>query len=278
MIYPRGRIAYPIIAGLFLLLFFPALAWLVRSWQVNPYYSHGFLVPLVAALLAWRQWKTVRAEPRRVGTWPGIAATVASLALIVWAMRWQSYAVAAAGAIALLAGILLYLEGWPRLKHWLFPLAFLGLMVPLPFVDLASPWLESFTAGSATAMARFAGIPAVQQGSEISLPGTTLLVGAPCSGLRSMVSMTTVAVVWIYVVEGRLSAKAVLLAAVLPLVTVSNVVRIALLLIIAVAWGPEPALTYYHDWSSPVLFLLALGLLLAVGKILRCNQVRRDIF
>ena len=274
----RVTLAYLIIAGLAILLLYPALAWLATSWAINPYYTHGFLVPLLAALLAWRQWRRVVAEPRQGETWIGISVTVASLAIVVWGMRWQNYVVVSLALVSLIAGILLYLEGWPRLRHWLFPLLFLALMVPLPFVDVASPWLESFAARGATALAHLAGISAVQQGGEITLPNTIIVVAAPCSGLRSLVAMITIGLAWIYVVEGRLVAKALMLVAIVPLVALSNVVRIALLLVVAASFGEEVALTYYHDWSGLVLFLLALGLLLVLGKVLGCSRVRDDIF
>jgi exosortase len=246
--------------------------------MTNPYYSHGFLIPPIVALLAWRQWRHLAAEPRQGNTWLGIAATAASLTTIVWALRWQNHFVAALALSLLLIGILLYLEGWQRLRHWLFPLLFLAFMVPLPFVDLASPWLESFTAQAATTLAQLAGIPAAHSGGEIALPNTTIVVGAPCSGLRSLVTMVTVGVGWVYLVEGKLAAKSLMLAAVIPLVMISNVLRIAILLAVAVLFGEEPALTYYHDWSSPILFLMALALLLVLGKILGCSQIRDDIF
>lgn len=271
-------IAYSLIGALLLLLAYPTLVWLVRSWLSNPYYSHGFLIPPIAALLAWRQWRHLSAEPRQGNSWAGISLMAASLAVVVWALRWQNHFVAALGLVALLIGILLYLEGWARLRHWLFPLLFLAFMVPLPFVDLASPWLESFTARSAAGLASLAGISAVQQGGEITLPNTTIVVGAPCSGLRSLVTMITVAVLWIYIIEGKLAAKLVMLVAVVPLVALSNVLRIAILLVVAVTVGEEAALTYYHDWSSPILFLMALGLLLALGRVLGCYRVREDIF
>ena len=271
-------LSYVLIAVLLALLAYPALVWLVRSWLNNPYYTHGFLIPPIAALLAWRQWRYLRDEPQDGYNWVGLAVTIVSLAVIVWAMRWQNYFVSALALVALLAGLILFLEGWPRFKHWLFPILFLAFMVPLPFVDLASPWLESFTAGSATSLARLVGIDAVQQGGEITLPGTTLIVGAPCSGLRSLVTMVTVGVAWIYLVQGRPVAKAVMLLAIVPLVALSNVLRITLLLVVAELFGEEAALTYYHDWSSPILFLMALGLLLVLGKLLGCSQVREDIF
>jgi exosortase len=273
-----GLVAYAAIAGLLALLFYPALVWLVQSWLSNPYYTHGFLIPPIAALLAWRQWRYLRTEPRRSDSWAGLVLTVASLALVVWAMRWQNYVVATVGLVALLTGILLYLEGWPRLRHWLFPILFLAFMIPLPFIDVASPWLESFTARSATELARLVGISAVQQGGEITLPNTSVVVGAPCSGLRSLVTMVTVGVGWIYLVEGRSWAKALMLIAIVPLVTFSNVLRVAILLVVAVLFGEDVAMSYYHDWSSPILFLMALGLLLVLGRALGCSRIRDDIF
>jgi exosortase len=271
-------VGYLVIAALLAILVYPALVWLVRSWLSNPYYTHGFLIPPIAAFFAWRQWRNLRAEPRQAGTWAGLAVGAAALIAIVWSVYWRNYALTALATVLLLVGILLYLEGWPRLRHWLFPLAFLAFMVPLPFVDLASPWLESFTAQAATSLAHLVGISAAQQGGEITLPNTTLTVGAPCSGLRSLVTMVTVGVAWAYLIEGRLAAKLLMLAAVVPLVAVSNVLRIALLLVVAASMGEQAALSYYHDWSSPILFVLALVLFLAWGRLLGCSRVRDDIW
>jgi exosortase len=276
--YLVGVIAYMRIAGLLGLLLYPVGGWLVRSWLVNPYYTHGFLIPVFAAVVAWRQWRRVKEEPRRGETWAGMGLAGVSLAVVLWAMRWQDYAVVALAIVPLLAGILLYLEGWPRLKPWLFPLLFLTLMVPLPAVDRLSPWMASFTARWAVGLARLVGVAAVQQGGEITLGGGSIVVGAPCSGLRSMVAITTLGIAWIYIVEGRWMAKLALLASLLPLVATANVVRIAGLLAVATLFGHDVALTYYHDWSGLLLFLLAVGSMLGLGKVLGCAQVRDDIW
>jgi exosortase len=271
-------VAYAAIAILLILLAYPALVWLVRSWLGNPYYTHGFLIAPFAMLLAWRQWRHLVVQPRQGSTFVGLLVVSVGLAAIVWAMRWQNYGLASLALISVLIGILLFLEGWPRLKYWLFPLLFLALMIPVPFIDLLSPWLEAFTARSATVLARLMGISAVQQGGEISLPNTTITVGAPCSGLRSLVAMVTIGVAWVYLIQGRLWAKVLMLATILPLVAISNVLRITVLLGVAVLFGEEVALSYYHDWSSPLLFLMTLGLLLLLGKVLGCSRVRDDIF
>jgi len=90
--------------------------------------------------------------------------------------------------------------------------------------------------------------------------------------------MVTVGVGWIYLVEGRSWAKALMLIAIVPLVTFSNVLRVAILLVVAVLFGEDVAMSYYHDWSSPILFLMALGLLLVLGRALGCARIRDDIF
>ncbi|MBN1660590.1 MAG: exosortase/archaeosortase family protein [Anaerolineae bacterium] len=280
---PPGRdwtrsLAYATIAILLGLLFYPVVRWLVRSWLVNPYYSHGFLVPPIAAFFAWRQWPHVAREPRQGSTWPGLILATGGLAAAVWATSWQNYAVAALAIVPLLAGILLYLEGWARLKLWLFPILFLALMVPLPVVDRLSPWMESFTAARAVSLARLLGITAIQQGGEISLPGTAIVVGAPCSGLRSLVTILTVGALWVYLVQGPWLTRLALVGTLVPLVVAANIVRIGSLLAIAAHLGQEVALSYYHDWSGLAFFALVLGAMLILGKVLGCSQIRDDIW
>lgn len=275
----RRRIAaYAAIAALLGLLLYPVAGWLVRSWLANPYYSHGFLIPPMAVFFAWRRWPHMAREPRKGETWPGLALAMAGLAAVVWATQWRNHVVAALAVVPLLAGILLFLEGRARLRPWLFPLLFMALMVPLPIVDRLAPWMEAFTAHGAATVAHVLGLQVVQQGGEISIPGTAIVVGAPCSGLRSLVTIVTIGVAWAYIVEGRLLARLGLLAALLPLTAAANVVRIAGLLVVAARLGEEVALSYYHDWSGIVLFGLVLGAMLLLGKVLGCGRIRDDIW
>ena len=156
-------VAYAAIAALLALLLYPVARWLVTSWLVNPYYSHGFLIPPMAAFFAWRQWPRVAREPRRGETWPGLALAVPGLAAVVWATRWQNHVVAALAVVPLLAGIFLFLEGRARLRPWLFPLLFAALMVPLPIVDRLAPWMEAFTAHGAATVAHLLGLQVVNR-------------------------------------------------------------------------------------------------------------------
>ena len=127
---------YLLLAALLALLAYPAGVWLVRSWLTNPYYTHGLLIPPLAALLIWGQRRALAAQPRQGGSWLGLLTAAVALGVALWAMSWQNYAVALLALVGLTAGLLLYLEGWPRLRLLLFPLLFLALAVPLLLVSL----------------------------------------------------------------------------------------------------------------------------------------------
>jgi exosortase len=273
----KDLIAYVAIALLLVLLTWPALVWLWDSWLGNPYYSHGLLIPPVAAFLAWRQYRKVRQTPRQGGSWVAVVVAVLALASVLWTMLWQNYTFALLAALVLLAAALVYLEGWRRMWPWAFPWLLLAISIPLPFIDSLSPWMESFTAGASASAVRLLGVNVVQRGSELSLPGTTFIVGAPCSGMRSLVAMATLGLIWVYLVQGRAWAKGIMLAAILPLVLVSNGARVAIILALAHFSSVGAALTF-HEWSSPVLFVIALGLLVLLGRTLGCYRLREDIF
>ena len=80
---------YALIAALLILLAYPTFVWLVNSWLSNPYYTHGFLVPLIVGLFLWRQWPQFTAPPRQHGSLVGFLPSVAGLAVDVWAMCWR---------------------------------------------------------------------------------------------------------------------------------------------------------------------------------------------
>ena len=153
----------------------------------------------------------------------------------------------------------------------MFPLTFLLLMVPLPFDVWVAQWLESPTATASTSLVQVLGIPAENKGSLIELPNSKFAVGGVCAGLRSSIALFTLALFVVIVgTPGGARNKAVLLAMVIPLALVANTIRIAVLLIVANAWGTVAAMDYYHDYSSYVFFALALGLLFLLSGGLRC--------
>lgn len=287
------------------LLFAPTLRWLALSWMGNEYYSHAVLVPLISAWLIWRRRDALTrsemappAEPSDAGIdWTTDAAPTPAvetptrrtppktlgLALIavgvgahLMAQPFQYYVVSAFGLVAVIIGLVWTMWGWPVVRAWAFPLLFLLAMVPLPGIERLSPTLEAFTATWAARGAQLLGVAATNLGSQVDLGSAAFTVGAPCSGLRSLVALFTLAVLFAYTVRGPWWAKVALVVLAAPIALLANLVRVSSIFWVAAALGANTALGFFHNFSSPLLFLVAFTLLLAVSRALRVNQLRTD--
>ncbi len=265
----RATLAIWAVVGLGVLLAYRDVwPWLLTQWRDNDYYSHGVLVPLLSAFLLWRS-RGVLAQ-RCTSNW-GYLLVAAGVAGLVAGLWWSAYWIAGLSLPVVIAGLVLALLGPHVFRRWLFPLGFLFLMVPLPFDVWVAQWLETPTASVSTALARLVGVAAENKGSLIELPNAKFAVGGICAGLRSSIALFTLALFVVMVgTPGGAWNRIALLALVIPLALVANTVRIAVLLLVANAWGSEAAMSYYHDYSSYVFFALALGLLILASGGLRC--------
>jgi exosortase len=274
------RIASTGLIGILLLaLFYPTLKWLVGEWLGNDYYSHGPLVPLVSAFLAWRLWVKWPPEQRQIKP-ATIGLLPLSVGLITYlvALLQRAYFAASLAMIVIIVGLVWYLLGTASLRRFAFPIGFLFFMVPLPFVEPLSVPLAQLTGALSAAIVRLFGVPIIVNGAQITLPNAELVVGAQCSGLRSIVTLMTLVALVIFLVEGVWWKKLLLALSSIVIAALGNVIRVASLLVVANIWGADAAFKYYHDYSGIVFFLSALALLLAFSWVLGCREIREDIF
>jgi len=269
----RPRPWWPIVAGLGLaslgaVLFGPALAWLVGSWRVHPYYSHGFLLPPIAAWFAWR------ARAGLTGGRPsdaGLALVSAGLGLHLVAAPWQAHPISIAGLFVVLLGLALLAGGPGALRAAAFPVSLLALAVPLPMVERLAPPLAGAVAHGAALAAGALGVGVVRAGAQLAVGGGAFTVGAPCSGLNSLVALATLGVVLAGTVDAAPWRRLAVVGLAVPLALAANWVRLTGLLWVAGAFGAEAGLAVYHGPASPLLFLVATALLVRGGRALGCD-------
>ncbi len=266
-------ILYALIAVLGVLVLAPTLRWLANEWWSNDYYSHGILVPLISVFFAWRLLPKVERKPSSLGLFLLVAALVIYLAAVFQ----RAYFIAALGMIALFAGLIWYLWGGQALKRMAFPLAFLIFMVPLPFIEASSLPLSLLTGQISTKVVQVMGMDVTVQGASVTLPNANLVVGAQCSGLRSIVALFTLVAVFAYVVEGPWYSKVLIVLSAIPIAILGNIFRVSSLLWVADRWGVEAGFTYYHDYSGIFFFLFAFLCLILLAWLLGCRQIRADI-
>jgi exosortase len=260
--------------------FYPSLVWLVTTWLGSPYYGHGILVPLVSIVLAWRtesalsaESQVARASPLPIGLGLAVLGAVAH-----WlSLRARLYSVSLTGLVLVIAGLVWLWEGRSTLRRHAFSLAFLLLAVPIPRIEALTPPLARTVARYAAVLARGVGIPATVDGARVTLTRTTLAVGAPCSGLSSLVALATLAALYAYLVRGPIVARLVLVALSVPTALGANLVRVLLLLVAAHLGAADVASGPIHALSSPLMYLVALMVLVLCGKVLRCSGLRFDI-
>ena len=252
----------------------PTLRWLANEWWSNDYYSHGVLVPLVSGFFIWRLRPRIERRPSNLG----LLLLVVALAVYLAALFQRAFFVASLCLIAVIAGLVWYFWGGDALRRLAFPLGFLAFMVPLPFVEASSLPMALFTGHISTWVLQALGMNVIVQGTAVSLPGVDLVVGAQCSGLRSIVALFTLVAVFGYVLVGSWPRRLLLMLSAIPLAILGNMLRVSSLIWVADRWGVQAGFAFYHDYSGIVFFLFAFAGLILCARWLGCREIRNDLW
>jgi len=261
------------------LAYIPTLRWLWTTWLGDPYYSHGLLLPLISLFLVWRR-ETERPPSSRHGDGVQPAAWIAALALLavcyganLLALRRVVYPASALCLLVSMAALVLFLQGGSGLRRHGFALALLLLAIPIPQLERWTPDLARAVATIAADSARLLGLAVDREGARLMLPSAELVIGAPCSGINSLLAMLSLGAVYAHLLSGPWPRRLALFLCAIPIALLSNYLRVMLLLLTA-ALGAGQTLALVHDLSGFLLFVLSAGLLIVVGRALRCGSVR----
>jgi exosortase len=151
-----------------------------------------------------------------------------------------------------------------------FPVAVLLLAIPIPtiiFNQITFP-LQLLASQMASAILPVLGVPTLQEGNVIQLPVMKLEVAEACSGIRSLMSLFTLAVFYGYFLEKTTGRRVLLALASIPIAVAANVARIVGTGLCVQYWDPEKALGFFHEFSGWVMFVVSLGLLYMVHKLM----------
>ena len=258
------------LVGLLGLLYASVLKALIGDWWSDPDYGHGFLVPLFAGYVAWRsrkQWLKSEVKPSNFG----LLVMLGAIVLLFGGSLGAELFTSRVSLLVLLAGIILFLAGWQVLRAVSFPLAFLLLMIPIPVViynQITFP-LQLIASRFATFWLEVVQVPVLREGNVLILPNYSLEVVEACSGIRSLMTLITLAVAYGYLVEPRRWVRYSLVILMIPIAIVSNAIRIMGTGVLTYRFGPKAAEGFFHEFSGWVIFLAALILMFASHAILK---------
>jgi len=261
-----------IITVAFVAAYYDILVWMYQRF-VSPdsYYSHGFLVPLVSGYFVWQERDYLRSLPVAASWW-GLAVIVAALLLHLVGIVIYVFSVSGFSIFLLIVGMVIFLCGKAVARAAWFPLAFLLLMFPLPSAGLnfLSFPLKMFVAKVGAQIVSLTGIPVYREGFTIMIPAGALLVGNPCSGLRSLISFVALGAVFAYSATMSSPRKWLLFLLTIPIAILSNLIRVPILILVSQYWGLEAAApdTLVHTGSGFLVFVAGIILLVAASRIL----------
>jgi exosortase D (VPLPA-CTERM-specific) len=258
-----------LVTGAVALLYRAVLADLVRAWIGDGNYSHGFLIPPVCAYFLWERRAAFRAAPRRPSAW-GLALIAVSLAVLLAGLLGSEFFLSRISLLGVIAGLVLFLSGWPVLRIAAFPIAFLVLMIPLPaivFNQIALP-LQFLASRAGEWVIDACGIPVLREGNVLHLANTTLEVAEACSGIRSLVSLITLGLVFGYFTDARFWVRATIVLATIPVAVVANAARVAGTGLLASWVGPEAAEGFFHEFSGWIVFVVAFVLIFGLQRLI----------
>jgi exosortase len=266
------------------------------DWWHDENYSHGLLIPFVIGYVLWRERQRF-SEPRfESGAWLGFIGVLLSL-LALWAgTAGAELFVQRISLVVMLGSIAIYFSGFRVLRLAAVPLVLLLLSIPIPqivFNKIAFP-LQLFASRCAVGAMAFLNIPVLREGNIIELMprGATepkkLAVVEACSGIRSLMTLVTLAVVYAYFTTPRVAPPSVsdsvgektqtkvyvtfafwrsliLVISAVPIAVLTNALRVSGTGVLAHYYGTRIAEGFFHSFSGWVIYIAAAGLLFATG-------------
>ena len=265
-----------IVAAAILATYASVLVGLVKQWDNDPNYSHGFFVVPLALYFAWERRVALASAVVRP-LWGGLVVIAASLLVYLAGVMGAELFLTRVSLIGLIAGSVLFLFGAAHLRILIFPLAFLFLMIPPPavlFNQLALP-LQLFASQMGEGLIAAAGVPVLRDGNVLHLPTRSLEVVEACSGIRSLISLLMLALVLGYFTERRLAARIAIAVAAVPLAIIANAIRVAGTGIASEWVSPAAADGFFHTFSGWLMFVVAvLGLVVLQRALLHIGRRR----
>jgi exosortase len=262
---PWAAIAW--FAALLVLCYFPVLSKLVHDWANDADMGHGFFVPVVAGYIVWQRREALARLELKPSKWGLLLVAYGTFQLVIATLGIELF-LARTALLITLAGMLVTLGGAPLIRLLLFPLLMLIFMVPIPaiiFNQITFP-LQLLASRVAEVALSLIGIPVLRDGNILELPSQKLSVVEACSGIRSLLSLSFLSLIYAYFFDQKPWMRLVLLLATIPIAITANAARVTITGILS-EWKPELAKGFFHDFEGWVLFMVALSILVAFHQL-----------
>jgi exosortase len=280
-----------LVAAAVCFLYANVLAKLTLDWWTDDNYSHGLLVPFVIGYIVWLKFDRLKKEAQNPQFLFGGGLVLFSLLMLLGGTLGAELFTQRVSLVLMLAGIVVYFWGAKILKTLAVPFILLLLAIPIPqiiFNKIAFP-LQIYASQMAVWGIRFLEVASVRKGNVIEIlpQGSTqvmaLEVVEACSGIRSLMTLMTLALVLAYFTRAKRATDGwldflrnqdfwravILMLAAIPIAVFTNAARVTATGALTFYYGKKAIESFWHDFSGWLVYLAALFLLISVNFLLR---------
>jgi exosortase D (VPLPA-CTERM-specific) len=258
----------------------PLLVWLYASilaslflqWvgpHSDPNFEHGIFVPFFALFVLWQDRKKLKAIAS-APSWAGFPLVVLSMLVLVLGLLGAEIFLQRVSLLILLAGLIILFRGRTFFRAVLFPWAFLILMIPIPslIIQKVTFPLQLLASKLASGLLGVGGVPVVRQGNMIVLASMALDVSEACSGIRSLLTLVTLAIIYGYLRETRRWVRVVLAVSAVPIAVAANSFRVFGTGLLVQYVDPAAGEGFFHKFAGLLIFAVALIMLFSVHRVI----------
>jgi exosortase D (VPLPA-CTERM-specific) len=251
-------------------LYASILAHLFLQWMNDKDFSHGIVVPIFAFYVIWQERKHLTAIAP-APSWTGLPLVVLSMIVFVLGVLGADIFLPRMSLLILLAGLVILFQGWKFFRAVLFPWAFLILMIPIPalIMNRITFPLQLLAAKLAAALLEMVGVVVHRGGNILTLASEQRLdVAEACSGIRSLLTLITLAIIYGYFMETRKWVRVVLVCLTVPIAVIANSFRVFGTALLMQHGYIDEAEGVPHALAGLLIFAVALTLLFAVHRVI----------
>jgi len=275
----RSILLYSLLAGLFVAAFYPALELLAAKWSESEDYTHAFFIVPVIGYIIWQKrdlFSTARGASG--ATILGGVLACLTMAGYILSLQIQVPTIIFLSMAFFVVSVLIYFAGVGGVVKLAVPIVLLFMIIPIPnqLMSSLTASLQLKISEMSEVILRLVGVPLFREGNVIEVSGMSFAIVEACSGIRSLISMTTLSVLISYFTLSRWWSFCILFLISIPIALFINLIRVVAMVLVYHYFKIDITTGTVHTVSGLVIFIIGLVLLFLVQRVLESWETPKN--
>ena len=259
----------------FAVSYYPALANFVTKWSVSDDYTHSFFIVPVIIYMIWLKREAL--VTNKGSSLVGFMLVILSILLYLVSLQLQVPTLIFLATVASIISALIYIGGFHVLKELAIPILLLFMIIPLPnqLLSMLTGSLQLNISALSEIFVRQFSVPIFREGNVLHIQDMSFQIVEACSGIRSLISMTTLSILIGYFTLTKMWSVSLLFLFSIPAAIVINIIRVITLVLTFHYLQIDLSVGISHTIMGLVLFILGLILLFAFQRVLELWETKK---